>query len=360
MSDILLHAAIVENQKTFKEYIDFKSGGVPSINGLDFFTINTRPGWPIRDLADWKKISITTCPDFVVGWKKYLSPITCPRTCGFKVCNTGNSTGGADCTWVVPAGVTEVQIQLWAPGTGNSGQCCCGGTPPGVTGSYMVSNIPISTGAGAVCTGSTFCLRAGCINGCYATQTTPAVTASNTCVCVSNVYSAWTEFGTFGFAGWLNDVYNCNLRFACNPNGMLPSGDTCGPDACSGWNFCWDSGNDDTYTPHAFSSRTWWVHQAPTDSKHYGIPAIYGAIIIPSGTMEGSCAVTGPVFGFENCTCMSKWSNENNIAACSRSWDNGYQQIPAVGGYPTFVSGGWNACGGDSGTKGMICVSWNV
>jgi hypothetical protein len=90
---------------------------------------------------------------------------------------------------------------------------------------------------------------------------------------------------------------------------------------------------------------------------------VIGSDLSSPGT---SWHVSAPVFGFENCTCCipnsvlsSNGSMCDGHGGCHRSAQQGYQQIPAVGGYGGWVCGGYSSGCGDSGGMGMICVSWN-
>ena len=79
---------------------------------------------------------------------------------------------------------------------------------------------------------------------------------------------------------------------------------------------------------------------------------------INQGTLENSShSISPPVFGFENMTCKSSWQN-NTCSGCCRCAAQGYQAGPGFGGFASQVHGGCQACGGDAGGMGMICVSY--
>jgi len=351
MSDILLYNAVVENQKLIKKFVN------PSIPYDATYYSNNQLGVAYNCYGR----TISQCPDMVKHWKRQLTPLTLPKAHGFKVCDSsGYFRCGASCGWGVPPGVTSVQFQLWGHGGGNSGQCCCGGTPFGPTGSYATACVPVTPGEG-------FSLYAGCAYCCYATQTTPGYNTNTTYVCSTTT----TNFSLFAngampeFNNWCAAMLGVNST-QCGP----PSNDGCGPSACSGWNFCWDASADNVCIPHAFSKCDTWCLccNGRAGVITYGLPAIYPAIVI--GCDLGSCGnswhISAPVFGFENCTCC--WSNStihtmgvmcHGYGGCGYSAQNGYQQIPAAGGFAGWVCGGYNAGSGDSGGMGMICVSWN-
>jgi hypothetical protein len=80
---------------------------------------------------------------------------------------------------------------------------------------------------------------------------------------------------------------------------------------------------------------------------------------IGSDLQTGTFSVSTPVFGFENCVCCQPWGG-TTCSGCCRGWLAGGNTlgVPGAGGYSSQVFGGCNACGGDSGRMGMICVSW--
>lgn len=352
MSDILLYNAIAENQRLMKTYVQ-KTLDPNSASDISYYSCNNLTNYNCYGRT------ISQCPDMVKQWKKYLTPFTAARANGFKVCETsGYYRCNATCTFTVPAGVTQVQFQLWGHGGGNSGQCCCGGTPWGPTGSYVVANVPTTPG-------ETFLLCSGCAYCCYATQTTPGYNAVATCVCSTTTGFFLTANGAVPEYQYWCSAFPNPAWSQCGP----PFNDGCNPSACSGWNFCWDTGADNVTIPHAFSKcETWCACCNTRGATIYGLPAIYPAIVIGADLSSpgNSYHISPPVFGFENCTCC--WSNSTlstngslclGYGGCFYQAANGYQQIPAVGGFAGWVCGGYNSGCGDAGGMGMICVSWN-
>lgn len=348
MSDVLLYAATKENQRLLQDYIYAASNpGAPS--NISYYANNNLA--PCYNSYD--RCINTTCPPMVRFWQRYLTPFTAPRANGFKVCDTsGNFRCNNSCLFTVPAGVTEVQFQLWGNGGGTSGQCCCGGGPFGPTGAYAVANVPVTPG-------ETFCLITACAYCCWATQTTPGYDSQCTCV-----YSVTTPNFRLQAKGVEPDYNNWCASVPgtawsqCGP--LTNTG--CNPSSCSGWNFCWDSSSDGINIPHTFSCSSTWCTLCNTRGVEeiYGLPAIWPAMYMGSPNLYTMYTVSAPVFGFENCTCCFSGANINYACGgCAFSAANGYQQIPAVGGWPRYACGGNDACGGDSGGMGMICVSWN-
>lgn len=352
MSDILVHAAILENQKAIINYVAKTIDPSIILDASPFKTPAALVGAPLKGKT-WCSIPMTTCPSVVKSWKKFLTPEVKTFAQGFKVCDTsGYFRCGASCTWTVPAGVTKAQFQLWGPGGGTSGQCCCGGSPYGPSGAYMVASLDVTPGA-------SYTLCAGCAYCCWANQTTPGlcqgdtyVTGPNLSICAQGAVSCYS-------------VWHSSLGNSTNSgNSQIPSQDGTGPTQCSGWNFCWDSSSDDTYIPHSFSERTWAVLCADTSKNqtYFGIPGMFPAFKLGCDLHTASCSISTPVFGFENCVCTWSYSGSQQTCTgyggCYWSGTAGYRQIPGAGGSATYSCGGTDAYCGDSGRMGMICVSY--
>ena len=106
MSDILLHAAIKERDR-----LSAVSGG--GSGGLSSYE-NPQPGDTPGVAAGGGNPIMVNC------WQEVLTPLACPRSNGFKVCDTsGYYRCGADCQFCVPANVDKVLFQVWAPSTFN-------------------------------------------------------------------------------------------------------------------------------------------------------------------------------------------------------------------------------------------------
>ena len=352
MSDILLHAALAENQNLLRTFVK-RTVNPNAISDVAAYGEAAR--CDMYKSNSWSA-SISQCPDMVKTWQEFLSPLTVPRANGFKVCDTsGYYRCQAYCAWTVPAGVTEAQFQLWGNGGGNSGQCCCGGSPWGPTGTYMMATINVVPG-------EVFCLYAGCAYCCYASQTTPGYNQDTTYVCsCSNSNGCFNIAAVGSVPEYQHWCYAAPDGMNWNTCGPITT-DGCNPSSCSGWNFCWDTSGANVKVPHMFSKCDMWCVCCNTRSKFcaYGLPGIYPAFVIGQDLHTGTYQIAPPVFGFENCTCCL---NANNVCygvgGCCYQASAGYQQIPAVGGYGKYICGGYNACEGDAGGMGMVCVSWN-
>ena len=344
MSDVILYAALKENVKLQAELLEYctSAGRI----GTDFYSTPQLPGYPyINELGGTVS---PTCPLIVRDWLTTLTPLVeTNQPNGFKVCDTsGRWRCGSSCTWTVPSGVSRVQFQIWGPGGGTSNNCCCGGAPMGPSGAYSVVQMDVTPG-------EVYCLCGGCAYCCCAQQTTPGICGGPSyvrgpglCFCADS--------GRSCYCFWNEDIQSGTCGCAIpDPGGQ------CGPQGCSGWNFCWDSGNDDVLVCHAFSRSTWAVNCADGSRNIicYGINGIYPHMYIPNGSLIGACTVNAPVFGFENCMCTDVWNDVTCHGHC-RQAANGFLRIPGAGGYSSRVHSNCNACGGDHGRMGMVCVSW--
>lgn len=358
MSDILLYNAIAENQRLIKSFV-VKTIDPSYPSDVSFFSSNNIGTTYNNYIWNLGTKQVNQCPDMMKQWLRFLTPLTCPKSNGIKVCDTsGNFRCGSQCTWTVPGGVTSVQFQIWGHGSSSGGQCCCGMTPFGPTGSYM-------TVCTSVTPGEVFCLCSACAYCCYPSQTTPALSAVSSFVCS----------GSGGFYALAMGATSCVCFWRAAIPGtsssgcQMPTNDGCGMESCSGWNFCWDTGADNACVPQSYSNaETWCLCCNTRGAIAYGLPVIYPGVVIGGdlSTSGNGYTIAAPVFGFEGCTCC--WSNSTlstqgsmcqGYGGCHYQAANGYQQIPAMGGFGGWVCGGYASGCGDAGGMGMICVSWN-
>lgn len=358
MSDILASSAMIENQKTLVAYLKTQSStGLPSLSTDAGFkgTTGTLTGWPLTASKCWCTIPISGGQQLVTdAWKCWVSPNIEVRTNGFKVCNTDGSYWRCDaaCTWTVPAGVTNVQFQIWGPGGSNSSQCCCGGAPFGPSGAYMLAKMDVTPGA-------VYTLCAGCSYCCYASQTTPGLDSSPSYITGPGI-SICALPGKGCSQCWSKDVGSTVTA----ANTQYPAQDGCSPTSCSGFNWCYDSSDDSTYIPHAFSETAQWYVKcadASRNQNYWGVQGVWPAMQIGSGMCW--CSTSTPVVGFECCVMefAYPWGNScqgGSFGGCYYGAPNGYLRIPGAGGVALVVDGGASAYGGDAGRFGMVCVSW--
>lgn len=362
MSDVILYAAIKENERLQRELIELCAGGSSSFD----YTQPAPAGYPYNSGSTGGGGSgneFTACPSIVSDWVNNLCPKVCPaQTYGFKVCdNSGYYRCNRNCNWSVPSGVSNVQIQMWGPGSGTSGNCCCGGSPFGPSGAYMVLQFSVNQG-------ETYCFCSGCAYCCWGEQTTPGICGSPTYFRSTSGICACADSGISCFCYWNEDLKSntatCGHRI---PDPDLAGSGSCSANRCSGWNFCYDDWEDESRACHAFASRTTFHLQSQASNgreiTYYGLNGLWPAHCTggSGNCLHSSTGFSTPVFGFESCVCTATYTggdmNEGQ-RGCYWNAPNGYLRIPGAGGYHTYSCGGGNACQGDSGRMGMICVSW--
>ena len=345
MSDVILYAALKENLRLNNDLLALCAGGAGGT------------------LASYEegKIAIgsplvgggggTICtPTIVASWEATLKPFVETRSNGLKVCDdSGNYRCDRQCNWTVPAGVTNAQFQLWGPGGGTSQNCCCGGAPFGPSGAYAVVQMDVTAG-------DVYCLCSGCAYCCCGYQTTPGICGTPTWL-AGNGINICADSGISCYCHWGADI---NASMLGSGGCGIPHFTNCGPEACSGYNFCWDTGADSIDTCHAFSRQTW-ATSCKNDACNvlaYGVNGMWPRMTIGNDLNSGQTfSVSPPVFGFESMTCCKKWDGSTCHGHCQQA-QYGYQQGPGFGGFASTVFGGCGACGGDHGGMGMICVSW--
>lgn len=350
MSDVILYAALKENQKLNTELLQLCTGGA-SASISDFAEGAISAGYPYTSAGGASaETPGTCCPTALVEWTQVLTPFVETNTYGFKVCDTsGYYRCGSSCTWCVPPGVTRVQFQIWGPGGGTSGNCCCGGSPFGPSGAYAVVKMDVTPG-------NCYCLCGGCAYCCYANQNQPGICGSPSFVAGPGL-NVCADSGVSCYNYWAQDI-NASGHGQGSSCGV-PHFDGCSVSSCDGFNFCWDTGNDNTTICHAYSRQTWHLvcGNESCNIEAYGLNGMWPSMNIGQDLQNSTYSVSPPVFGYENMTCCVQWTG-NTCRGCCYSAQNGYQQGPGFGGFADRKFGGCDGCGGDSGGMGMICVSW--
>lgn len=362
MSDVLLYAALKQQTEITQKSINFKDDAQ-----LAFYTRPQVGGGGYSNFEFGTENAC--CPPIMRHWQRVLSPRICCcnelyTNRGFKVCSTvGNWRCGASCTFTVPAGVTRVQFQLWGPGGNTAQNCCCGGSPFGPSGAWAAFQMNTTPGCQyTICAGCALCccsnqggnLRA-CIGPSY-------INGYGICACAEGAQS---DVGR-----WMMDIEargfgdtSCGIPWSHSGG----TDNSCAPNFCGSWSFCYDSGNECAYHQAAWSSRSWNdqcnVDQTVFCKKCYGINGMWPHMkVAPRGgdaCMTGTCSVNTPVFGFEY--CMMDNIQRGNACTCHghcRQAVNGWLRIPGSGGFGSIVAGGCGANGGDHGRFGMACVTY--
>jgi hypothetical protein len=340
MVDVVAYNALKEYLTLNKSYVDSVAGvGTASFN----FTVNQPAGFA-STCSFYQGTSTLGSNIFTEYWNQI--PRLLGATCGFKVCDT-NFRCGKCCLWTVPAGITKVQFQIWGPGGSTGTNCCCGGAPFGPTGAYASVIMDVTAS-------SQYTLCAGCAFCCYAFQDIPGLIGGASFVTGTGLTNFCAQSGISCVCFWKSAVADASggCRFPVNT--------TCGPESCAGWNFCYDSANDAGFVYYSYSGSTLF-YGTSTSGTVYGLPGMYPAHCVSSAHCNGAgFTIAAPIFGYlPQSQCCETYGSQT-CAGCCRSFlfggSNARMLIPGQGGYASLVLGGCNACGGDAGRMGMVCV----
>ena len=401
MADLLLYASIVAQDKLYGT--GSAAGAVNPSYDLSGSNSSDSSGivssYPIEsgDAASiWRSTMISE-------WRTNIDPYTTPKAnslCCFDT--SGNYRCGNAFAWTVPANTSRITVQMWGAGGGSGAMCCCGMSPPGRNGSYVVAQID-------VCPGEVFCFCRGCAYCCCATNTTigapGGVCGSFMCYCGNPnggdvAGGSSSVFKLCAPGADLSCVCQWNCRTcqtfsgyttACNNN--LPSikagqstsvgaelttlsADLC--NECSimecgnGWHYCWDTGADDAYMPPIYGCRipsiTGAIEQVTNKNMVIrGIPTIYPEVAIGASMQDSGFSQPAPVYGF---TKQQDGTDplQNGYIPFTGSTCNGHcfnvqasgMCVPGMGAVGSSVYGGCNACPGGTGRAGLICISWDT
>jgi hypothetical protein len=347
MSDVILYAALKENKKLTAELELIQAARNNSL--LEYGVGGTVAGGPYSNEL-LSKAGVCK-PAMVVDWENKLKPFVETRANGLKICDvSGNFQQGASCTWTVPVGVTNVQFQLWGAGAGSGTVDCCGGSAFAPSGAYAVAKMDVTAG-------DTYQLESGCARLCYATACTITGLCGQGSSVIGNGITICAQGGISCYCHWGQDIDAIGLGASTCGLPYL-QGDSCAPNSCAGYNFCWDTGNDNTDICHAFSRQTWVlpVANAACNVDAYGINGMWPSMYIGTNGLTDAYSVSAPVFGFENMTCCKVWTA---LSTSGLRASAGVQAGPGFGGFASAVRSGITGMTGDSGGMGMICVSWN-
>jgi len=371
MTDILLAAAMRENQRLMRCYAKVAASSTGSTATLNTYQQGGNVG-PPGSGAGSSAGPTCACPDFVCDWCAVFGSLVADKDNGFKVCNTNQYRRcGTSCNWTVPTGVTRATFQLWAPGGGSSQNCCCGGGPFGPTGSWLLlSDVQ-------VCAGETWCFCAGCAYCCFAEQTTPGQLG---CTHIEGCCFCATTCGPMPcYCCWNGDLNGKNRQsdgatYNSGCNHQIPNTDGCGPNQCSGWNYCWDQQSDNVNVEFAYGYNSWCIccdgngtcrNSMPsyTQVTPYGVRGMWPAFCMTNNN-NTSHSWSAPVpfmpMPTDGWGANQGWQSSNTCHGCYfKACCGSYNSNPGFGGSPSSVFGGCNACGGDAGRMGMVCVSWN-
>ena len=166
-NDVLLHAAMKENQRLMRCYAQV-AGTSGSGTTLENLTYTGQGTGSIYSGGGTGGGPTCQCPSFLCDWNNLLKPLMTGFSNGIRVrCDDGYYRCNASCVWTVPSNVSRATFAMWSPGSGTSSNCCCGGAPYGPIGSFVIYKDVM------VCPSEQFSLCAGCGYCCNAYQTDP-------------------------------------------------------------------------------------------------------------------------------------------------------------------------------------------
>ena len=278
-------------------------------------------------------------------------------------CKQGNYIpAGNSCTWIVPAGVTSITVEMWGAGGGGGSSpeaTCCGKTPGAGAGSYMKRQFAVAAGdTMLVCAGAGGCGGQG-TEGietycCCGPRGSPSFICRNGTVCLDSQGGGYGISDCYHQCGcmWFNTCGNNYGLSGCGPCGSNGSWGGCtanspdirsGPTVASvtgcGGACTWAAGSWSAGTTfggeNVFSSARcmcWGYLRSNTACTNtLGIAGVGG-----DGTI-GGCAYNTPGTANYACAADSAW------VSCSR----------AQYGLPGAFPGG----GGTSGSPSVCCYS---
>jgi hypothetical protein len=357
MADLLLYAAIHSQKQLLFPAAAAATTSFTTTNTSETNTTVISP----YSIAPFAPFTAPTGPNawrsaLISQWEADIGPYTAPRTNSY--CCMDNYSGNYRCGFLgcfcVPPGVSRVTFQLWGAGSGSSQNCCCGGSPAGINGSYAMFQVD-------VCPGEVFCMCGGCAFCCCGDQDSTPGGSGGTCGTFIN-YCGNPNGGSV--AGGSSTAYticapganlthicawNCQmckvfLGYTTNCNMELPSISSClqpigqpnfanitnravltgnvvipaqgpgftGPYAncqastCgSCWSFCWDGSTDDLYVPPIYGCRVPFASTTTSFTAKNailkGIPTMYPEILVGCSHSDGTTGgftQPAPVYGF--------------------------------------------------------------
>lgn len=269
----------------------------------------------------------------------------------FKVCNVDLDTfnKGQACTFVVPAGASQVRFQLWGAGGGSGSPQCCGHSSHGATGAYASVIIPATAGC-------QYTICAGCAYNCFPTSASEGREPG----CQSYVTGYGLEnFCANGGGGrmgnWTGGWYGKHNQHRHSAIGCDDGG---GCYCSNGSWYCFDNscstGAEICYMPDA-----WYfghvTHPAADGNFVYGIRGMWPRESCVT-TDHYYCAWSAPIYPWGDTTIINnQYTSSNCCKGCTFRDQIPY---PGAGGYHSHAMGGATSVCGDPGKFGMVCVQW--
>lgn len=347
MSDILLHAAIQENQRLVSELMTAKdkiakkeslqaAGVSPTVTDeCNMFSIQMfgYAGHAVENLCNYPRIGRSgyVIPRYFKPenlepvnrmcaindmYCKTFGTMNQPRQNGIFTFDCYDGRCGGQCSWTVPTGVCRVTIQLWGPGGGSGGACCQGSGMPGANGAYSIQELNVTPG-------DTMCWCYACAYCCYGDGTSQAGGGNgyctNLCYC-----DCQTQTG-HGFWAWdapsmsacrhncmwcMAHNYNncCNFHiggnwYLVNGEDIQPSGGcqcsfgaqwSCnrGLSSCGNWGFCVNGPGNSAIIPMMYDHYCGFGTDMSREKMRDKNAVVYGHYAVwPGVYLSSSCCV---------------------------------------------------------------------
>lgn len=347
MSDILLHAAIQENQRLVSELMTAKdkiakkealqaSGVSPTVtNECNMFSVETFGfvGNAVENLCYYPRLGRSgyVIPRYYKPenlepvdrmcaindmWCKTFGQVTQPQQNGIFTFDCLYGRCGGTCSWTVPTGVCRVRVQLWGPGSGSGGACCQGSGMPGANGAYSVQEFNVTPNdtlcwcyACAYCCYGDATSQAGGGNGyctslCYcdcAAQTPYAFWAwdgpsSSSCrhACTWCMSHNWTNCCNYHIGGnwYLSNGEDINQHGGCNCAFGNSWACNRGVFSCGGWGFCIDGPGASAIVPMIFDHYCGFGSDMSRTAMREKVVSVYGHYAVwPGMYVASSCCV---------------------------------------------------------------------
>lgn len=280
-------------------------------------------------------------------------------------CSIGYSTGGlyrcGGCyLWTVPAGVCCVEMEIWGSGAWTTGGCCCGGSPFGMSGSFVFANMTVLPGETiCFCAGCAACCTCACSNGASSMQSSASTVIGNGFNFCAPGATTWFQNQTtnsYSYGGyciyrvaspqcigqsggcWCNSGQNWCMQ-SCASCGVIPMTPGMGwPKVCY---------NAATRLSSLGAGHQAWIATIPSmhgcwcyDANNYGY---YMSPPIPGFVDYSQCCLSHSSGSCHGCNCCA---------------GTGFNAYPGQGGTRSHAMGGTTNCKGDNGRTGWIRVRY--
>lgn len=351
MSDILLHAAIQENQRLVNELMAAKdrvskkealqaAGVSPTVTDeCNMFSAEAFGfvGNSVENTCYWPRLGRSgyVIPRYYKPenleptnrmcaindmWCKTFGTINQPKQNGIFTFDCSYGRCGGQCQWTVPTGVCRVQVQLWGPGSGSGGACCQGSGMPGINGAYSVQEFNVTPGdtlcwcyaCAYCCFGDAGNQASGgngyCTNLCYcdcATQSAygfwaweapqPSACRWSCLWCMAHNYTNccnWQMGGNWYLSNGedINQHGGCNCAFGNSWSCLR------GVQACGGFGFCIDGPGASAFVPMMFDHYCGFGTDMSRGTLRDKVGSVYGHYAVWPGFYVASSCCVGAAF----------------------------------------------------------------